>query len=189
MADTLLDKLDADPGGARRYVAALYSYGASHEQAAQKLAEHFALARVPSKRILGEWRRNDPQLRAIIDELDLVKRDLTPDASPADVLANVPAPIDPCELSMAIFALHEECPAWSDLSHRAANDPDFPDDADQVALREGEGMSDAEFEALCRERADGWDPQGYVIAKHYAKSAPDAALPEAAQPYAHFFAF
>jgi DNA-binding transcriptional LysR family regulator len=186
MADNLLDKLDRDPGGARRYLASLYAFGASHEQAAQKLAEQFHV-RAPTSRTTGEWRRNDPQLRQMIEALEAAKADVGADADPADVLANVPAPVDPCELATAIFDLHEDYPAWSRLSHRAFNDPDMDDDLAWNILLE-DHADDGAFEAACEAAADGWDPLGYEIAKHYAKRAPDAALPEVAQPYAHYFA-
>lgn len=157
MADTILDKLDADPGGARKYLAACYSYGASHEQAAEKLAEKFGLPKVPSKRILGEWRRNDAQLIALIDELESVRRDMNPDASPADVLANIPAPVDPAEAATDYFNLLDAHPAYAALANRCHLDDDFPDDVALQVLRDSADDTDEEFEARCAELVGDWN--------------------------------
>jgi hypothetical protein len=160
MADNLLDKLDADPGGCRRYVAALYAYGASHEKVAQKLGERFGI-RQPSKRIVGEWRRNDMKLVALVDELEVVKRDMAPDASPADVLSAVPAPVDRAEVVSDFFALLDEFPALGELSRRAELDPDFPDDAAMQVLLDG---PHDDLEAACRERLGDWSSADVHIA-------------------------
>ncbi len=156
MADNLLDKLDRDPGGARKYLAALYSYGASHEQAAQKLAEKFALHKVPSKRILGTWRRTDAKLVALVDELEAVRRDMNPSASPADVLANIPAPVDRAQIDADVFTVMDECPSWALLHHRVELDADFDDDdAPLRVLLETD--SAAELEAASAALVGDWD--------------------------------
>lgn len=155
MADNTLDRLDADPGGARQYLAALYTYGATHEQAAQKLAEKFGI-RQPSKRITGEWRRNDAKLRQMIERLEAVKRDMSPDAAPADVLANVPAPVDPARVATDLWTLLDEHPAFATLFHRVELDPDFDDDdAPRRVLLETE--SGEELEAASAALVGDWD--------------------------------
>jgi hypothetical protein len=167
MADNLLDKLDRDPGGARKYVAALYSYGASHEQVAQKLAEKFGI-RQPSKRITGEWRRNDAKLIALCDELEAIRVDMNPDASPADVLAAIPSPVDRGEAVIDFFVLLEQFPAFSALSVRCSNDPDFPDDVWLKVLRE-DHADDAAFETACAAAAGDYDPMTAAVEDHFAK--------------------
>jgi hypothetical protein len=167
MAETILDKLDRDPGGARKYVAALYSYGATHEQVAQKIAEKFGI-RQPSKRIVGEWRRNDAKLIALCDELEAIRRDMSPDASPADVLANIPAPVDRGEAAIDFFVLMEQFPSFNALSVRCSSDPDFPDDTWLEVLREDHD-SDAAFEAACASAAGDYDPMTAAVEDHFAK--------------------
>ena len=156
MSENLLDKLDAQhDGAARRYLASLYAFGASHEQAAEKLAEQFGI-RQPTKRSTGEWRRNDPQLRKMVEQLEAARADLAPDAPPADVLANVPAPVDPAEAVMDLFTLLDDHPAFADLSARCDLDPDFPDDVAREVLLEDHADDEA-FEAACRERLGDWN--------------------------------
>lgn len=156
MTDNTLDRLDRDPGGARKYVAALYAYGGTHEQVAQKLAEKFALPKVPSKRIVGKWRRTDAALIALIGELEDVRRDMNPDASPADVLANIPAPVDPAEAAADWFALLDTHPAFADLSLRAEHDGGFDVDPVQV-LKDGADDTAEEFEARCAALVGDWN--------------------------------
>jgi hypothetical protein len=128
MAAGLLDKLDHEhDGAARRYLASLYAFGASHEQAAEKLAQEFGI-RQPTKRSTGEWRRTDVKLRQMIEQLEAAKADLAPDAAPADVLANVPAPVDPAEATGALFDLANAHPAFAALLARP-DDDEFDGDA------------------------------------------------------------
>lgn len=156
MAETILDRLDADPGGARKYIAALYAYGGTHEQVAQKLAEKFGI-RQPSKRIVGEWRRNDEKLIALIEELEEVRRDMNPDASPADVLANVPAPVDPAEASGELFDLTVKFPAFANLLARP-DDEEFDGAEAMRQVLAAEHDSDEAFEAACAALVGDWNP-------------------------------
>lgn len=155
MSENLLDKLDAQhDGAARRYLASLYAFGASHSQAAEKLAEQFGI-RAPTKRSTGEWRRNDAKLRQMIEQLEAARADLTPDASPADVLANVPAPVDPAEADAILFDLVVSSPAAADLLIRPDDDGfDGAEAMHQVLAAEHD--SDEDFEAHCRRLLDGW---------------------------------
>jgi hypothetical protein len=159
MADSLLDRLDAQhDGAARRYLASLYAFGASHEQAAEKLAEQFGI-RQPTKRSTGKWRRTDAKLRQMVAQLEAARADLAPDSSPADVLANVPAPVDPAEASGVLFDLAASSPAFARLMHREARrdeDDDSPDDV--AAVLAAEHPTGAEFEADCVRRLGAYEP-------------------------------
>lgn len=86
MTEPLLDRLDRDPGGARRFVADLLGQGATNAQVAEALASRFGASVTP--RSITTWRNNDPELVAMLAELDRIRQNLSPDddANPADLL-------------------------------------------------------------------------------------------------------
>lgn len=182
MAATTLDKISHDHNtDARRYVASLIAMGATRGQVVEKLRERFGVT--ISKRSVTAWRNNDDALIAQVEELAAAKADLDPadPRNPADLL---PEPVDPCEVADAIYALHDEHPAWSRLSHRAQHDPDMDDDLAWNLLLE-DHADDAAFEAACASAADGWDPAGYEVARHYAKQS--YPTPERYAAYDRYF--
>ena len=178
MSQSLIDRYP----DARRHIATLaVAFGANRRQIADDLARKYTLTKTPSLRSVTSWLA-DEQVARLIRELEGIRRDLAPGEHPS---TGLPEPVDRADAATDLFGLLEEFPAFIDLMHRADNDPGFPDDAPREVLVEGEGKSDEEFAATCRERAGDWSPQGYEIAKHYAKQA--YKTPAAYAAYDRFF--
>jgi|ERR1051326_459218 hypothetical protein len=153
--ESILDRLDREPGGCRRWISQLVVVGgATRAQVAAKLQERYGVS--VTTRSLTSWYANDEQLKALIEELEDVRRDMNPDASPADLLAAVPEPIDRAEAVADLYAFLDEFPVYGELIHRAELDPDCDDDAAAQVLLE-DHADDAAFEAACRERLGDWD--------------------------------
>ena len=87
MTEPLLDRLDRDPGGARRFVADLLGQGATNGQVAEAIASRFGV-KAPTPRSVTAWRNNDPELVAMLEELARIRANLAPDdtTNPADLL-------------------------------------------------------------------------------------------------------
>lgn len=179
MAENTLDRLDREPGGARQYVAQLFVVGgATREQVAAQLHKRFGVK--VTTRSISKWKAEDAELRRLIDELEEVRRDLAPDASAADVLANIPAPVDRAQVCADLLTMTIKFPAFGRLMHReyvrekaapendgrvwgdtpAASGGSFPESNEAFrAMMEGEGKSDEEFEQDCIRRLGDYEEE------------------------------
>ena len=72
MNESILDRLDRDPGGARDYVAQLHVFGANRKAICAKLATRFDIAE-PTPRSLTNWLNGDEALLEKIAEEIIVK--------------------------------------------------------------------------------------------------------------------
>ncbi len=115
MTEPLLDRLDRDPGGARRFVADLLGQGASNAQVADALGARFGETVTP--RSVSTWRNNDPELVAMLEEIARIRRNLAPDdkTNPADLLK--PA-VNLAAVDRDLFDMCEAHPAWAALLRR-----------------------------------------------------------------------
>lgn len=176
MTIPLLDRLDADPGGARRFVADLLGQGASNAQISDALKARFGGTVTP--RQISTWRNNDPELLEMLAELEKIKRGLAADdeTNPADLLApkydwdtilfdlgqrhpafNLLLVRDPAELleREADAAPAEPAGPWDFLQPGAApvtiadeDDPVLADVIDVLGIIDAGGTPE-EFEAAC----------------------------------------
>lgn len=153
MSENLLDKLDRDPGGCRRYVASLLAMGATRGQVVNKLRDKYGVT--VTTRSVTAWKNNDTELQKLVDELVAIKRELDP-ADGRNPLDHLPEPADPAEAVTDLFNLLDAHPAFADLSARCDLDPDFPDDAAREVLLEDHADDEA-FEAACREHLGDWN--------------------------------
>ncbi len=169
MAESILDRLDRDPGGARQYVATLIVVGgATRSQVADALARKYNIP-APTGRSITGWKNNDPQLRDLIGQMEAAKRDVTPGDNLTDLL---PREVTAEAASERLFALAIHCRPFAELLKREGdrragdagdNDGWGFDDPAPVAADDGapdavlavlsaEHETDAEFEADCRAR-------------------------------------
>ncbi len=172
MADSILDRLDRDPGGAREYVATLLVSGATRAQVADAMARRFNIT-APTGRSVTEWKNNDPELRDLIRRMEAAKRDLAAGDDPTNLLPRQP---NPARVVGGLMGLAIQCRPFAELlkrdsarSDNAASaaaedvgwyfdeeplpgaDPDAPPD-DVLAVLLAGHETDAEFEADCRAR-------------------------------------
>jgi hypothetical protein len=152
MTESTLDRLDRDPGGARRYVASLLAMGATRGQVVEKLRDKYGVT--VTTRSVTKWKNSDSELMKLVDELVAIKRELDPDDS-RNPLDHLPEPVDQAAAVEDLFGLLDDHPAFADLSARCNLDPDFPDDAAREVLLEDHADDEA-FEAACRERLGDW---------------------------------
>lgn len=176
MSESVLDRLDRDPGGARRWLAqAFVVAGASRAQVARQLRAKYGVTVTP--RTLTNWRAKDSTLVELMVELEQVKRDLAPDdpTNPADLLRDAP---DAAQNASDLFGLTIQFPPLAKLVHREAKrretdpglafaqtpaaDPD-PDDAVHAVLAAAHPTA-AEFAADCERRLGDYDPHAPALA-------------------------
>lgn len=170
MSDSILDRLDRDPGGARQYVATLIvAGGATNSDVADALARKYHIG-VPSSRSVSQWKNHDPELRDLIRQMEAVKRDVRPGDSLADLL---PREVNPAAAVADLFTVAIQCRPFAELLKRegdrrardagdnggwgfddpapaGADDDGAPDDV--LAVLTAEHETAAEFEADCRAR-------------------------------------
>lgn len=175
MSESILDRLDRDPGGARQYVATLLVVGgASRAQVADALARKYGIS-APTGRSVTEWKNNDPELRDLIRQMEAAKRDVSPGDDPRDLL---PREVNPARSADDLFTLAIHCRPFAELLKReaarrsddagdaggwgfddyalAADDDDGrPDDV--LAVLTAEHETAAEFEADCIRRLGDFD--------------------------------
>jgi|GEM_PF-5757956 len=169
MTEPLLDRLDRDPGGARRFVANLLGQGATNAQVADAILARFGESVTP--RSVTTWRNKDPELRELIADLAAIKRTLAADddTNPADLLR---PQINRAQVDDDLFTLAEEQPAFAVLLLRDADreeatpttvwgepltdDPPANDapvvDDDALAVLAADHESDEAFAADCAGR-------------------------------------
>jgi hypothetical protein len=127
MAESILDRLDRDPGGARQYVATLLvAGGASRAQVADALARKYSIP-APTGRSITEWKNHDPELRTLIAEMETAKRDLRPGDDPTDLL---PREVNQAQAASDLFGVCIHFPAFALLMERERETEDGPDGAD-----------------------------------------------------------
>lgn len=141
MSENTLDRLDRDPGGARQYVAQLAVLGATNAQIAKALHDKFNVKKLTT-RIVSHWRNNDAKLIQLVNELEAVKRDLSPGDDLGGVLAKIPAPVDPAVAASDLFGVAIHCRPLAELLIAGAED----EIGDVLAVGH---ETDAEFEAAC----------------------------------------
>jgi hypothetical protein len=183
--ESILDRLDRDPGGARQYVATLLVVGgATRSQVADAMARKYGIP-APTGRSVTAWKNTDPELRKLIQQMEAAKRDVAPGGT-----VEIRPEVNRAHAVADLFAVCEQFPAFALLVHRDADreessastwgapenvtpggeDDSFHSEA-MAALMEGEGMSDEEFEAHCRARLEAGPP---------VENAADDAAPVAA---------
>jgi hypothetical protein len=173
MAESILDRLDRDPGGARQYVATLTVIGgATRAQVADALARKYGI-NPPTGRSVTKWKSEDPELRALIEQMRAAKRDVAPGDDPADL---IPVQVDPAEAVSDLFGVAIQFPHFArlvkvdaaeiapdggpELGGFAAGSGGFYPPADAAdpaddavrAVLDAEHETAAEFEADCRAR-------------------------------------
>lgn len=153
MTESILDRLDRDPGGARRYVASLLAMGATRGQVVEKLRTRFGVT--VTTRSVTAWKNNDAELRKLVDELVAIKRELDPDDG-RNPLDHLPEPTDPAEAVTDLFNLLDDHPAYAMVCERADHDESFDVDPIRVLL-DGEHDSPEEFEARCTALVGDWN--------------------------------
>lgn len=178
--ESILDRLDRDPGGARQYVATLLVIGgATRSQVAEAMARKYEIA-APTGRSITAWKNNDPELRTLIRQMEAAKRDVAPGDNP---LALMPREVNKAQVDADLFGLCVDVPAFGLLIHREATrqsetaaedgrgvfevlddptppadfDADAMDDVRAVLLAGHETLED--FAADCERRLDGWEPE------------------------------
>lgn len=173
MADSILDRLDRNPGGAREYVATLLVAGdATREQVAEALARKYSIAK-PTGRTITKWKNHDPELRELIQKMEAVKRDAKP-GDDADLLR---PQVTTGRATLWLFDLADRFPAFANLLRREGGRREAGGGGDDglgydpyadpvVSDEDGEGEqddnvtavlladheTDAEFEADCVRR-------------------------------------
>jgi hypothetical protein len=117
----------------------LAALGATNAQIAKALHDKFNVKKLTT-RIVSHWRNNDAKLIALVDELEAIKRDLSPDDDLGDVLAKIPAPVDPAVAVNDLFGVCIRFPAFADLVKAGA---------DPAPVLAAGYETDAQFEAAC----------------------------------------
>lgn len=151
MADNTLDRLDRDPGGARRYVAQLFVVGgATREQVANKLRDKYGVS--VTTRIITTWRNNDPELRGMMEELEAIKRDLSPgdETNPADLLRET---VDPAEAVNDLLSACIRSPELAKLIKSSVSDEKVG------AVLTAEHPTAADLEVACATLLANYRPQ------------------------------
>lgn len=168
MSDSILDRLDRDPGGARQYVATLIvAGGATRAEVAEALARKFHIPE-PTGRSVTQWKNHDPELRELIRQMEAAKRDAKPGDNLADLL---PREVNPAAAAADLFTVAINCRPFAELLKREADrraggdngEWGFDDSApltaddggaldDVLAVLSAEHETAAEFEADCRAR-------------------------------------
>jgi hypothetical protein len=169
MSDSILDRLDRDPGGARQYVATLVvAGGATNADVADALARKYHIS-APTTRSVSQWKNNDSDLRDLIRQMEAAKRDVKPGDNLADLL---PREVNPAAAVADLFTVAIHCRPFAELLKRegdrragdagdnggwgfddpapAATDDGAPDAV--LAVLSAEHETAAEFEADCRAR-------------------------------------
>jgi hypothetical protein len=177
MTESILDRLDRDPGGARQYVATLIVIGgASRAKVAEALARKYNIP-APTGRSVTAWKSGDSKLRALIEQTEAAKRDVAPGGDPTDLL---PEPVNVAQVDADLFSLADEFPAFGDLMRReaeraedtapttawgapespaaASDDDGDPPPADDIAVLLAEHETAAAFEADCKRRLGDYTP-------------------------------
>lgn len=176
MAESILDRLDRDPGGARQYVATLLVAGdASRAQVADALALKYDIP-APTGRSVSKWKNEDPELRELIRQMEAAKRDVAAGDDPRGLLPR--QEIAPAAASERLFTFAICSRPFAELVKRGeagrpgdddgagwgfddfdlvAFDADAPDDV--LAVLTAEHETAAEFEADCLARLGDFEGQ------------------------------
>jgi hypothetical protein len=113
--ESILDRLDRNPGGARQYVATLLVVGgASRTQIAEALARKYDIA-VPTTRSISAWKNTDPELRELIRQMEAAKRDVAPGGDPLKLM---PREVNKAQVDSDLFSLCVDVPAFALLIAR-----------------------------------------------------------------------
>jgi hypothetical protein len=185
MTESILDRLDREPGGARQYIATLIVVdGATRAQVAEALAKKYNVP-APTGRSITAWKTRDSKLCELIEQMTAAKRDLAPGDDPTALLR---PPVNVAQADADLFNLAVDCPAFGDLIAREiereekvapttawgapvnpdAPDPDpaaDPDDEDEppsdviaVLLTDYETVEEREADCLRRLGDYQWHP-------------------------------